>query len=53
MRVGVPYVGFALAALGKRDLRLLLVGLPAGLIALTSIAGLWRQAGVEAAAVPR
>ena len=29
-----PTSGFALAALGKRDLRLLIVGLPAGLIAL-------------------
>jgi hypothetical protein len=49
----VPYVGFALAALGKRDLRMLIVGLPAGLIALFSIAGLWREAGAEPAAVPR
>ena len=53
VRVGVPYVGFALAALGKRDLRMLIVGLPAGLIALFSIAGLWREAGAEPAAVPR
>ena len=53
VRAGVPYVGFALAALGRRDLRLLVVGLPAGLIALMSLAGLWREAGVEAAAVPR
>jgi signal peptidase I len=53
VRVGVPYVGFALAALGRRDLRLLIVGLPAGLIALMSIAGLWREAGLEARAMPR
>jgi signal peptidase len=53
VRVGVPYVGFALAALGRRDLRILIVGVPAGLIALMSIAGLWREAGIEAAAVPR
>ena len=53
VRAGVPYVGFALAALGKRDLRLLIVGLPAGLIALMSLVGLWREAGVEPAAVPR
>ena len=53
VRLGVPYVGFALAALGKRDLRMLIVGLPAGLIALFSIAGLWRETGVEPAAVPR
>jgi hypothetical protein len=49
----VPYVGFALAALGRRDLRILIVGFPAGLIALMSIVGLWREAGAEAAAVPR
>jgi signal peptidase len=53
VRAGVPYVGFALAALSKRELRLLIVGLPAGLIALMSLIGLWREAGVEAAAVPR
>ena len=32
---------------------MLIVGLPAGLIALFSLAGLWRQAGIDAAAVPR
>ena len=53
VRVGVPYAGFALAALGRRDLRMLIIGVPAGLIALMSIAGLWREAGIEAAAVPR
>ena len=53
VRAGVPYAGFAVAALGRRDLRMLIIGLPAGLIALASIAGLWREAGVEAAAVPR
>lgn len=45
---GVPYVGFALAALARRDVRMILVGLPAGLIALASLAGLWRQTGQEA-----
>jgi signal peptidase len=53
VRLGVPYAGFALAALGRRDLRILIVGVPAALIALMSIAGLWREAGLEAAAVPR
>ena len=53
VRLGIPYAGFAVAALGRRDLRILLVGVPAALIALMSIAGLWREAGVEAAAVPR
>ena len=46
---GIPYLGFAVAALSRRDLRMLIVGLPAALIALTSLAGLWRDAGVEAA----
>ena len=47
---GVPYVGFALAALAQRELRMLIVGLPALLIALFVIAGLWRDAGREAEA---
>jgi signal peptidase len=45
---GVPYIGFGLAALARRDVRMILVGLPAGLIALASLAGLWRQTGEEA-----
>ena len=53
VRLGVPYAGFAVAALGRRELRILIVGVPAALIALMSIAGLWREAGIEAAAVPR
>ena len=53
VKLGVPYAGFALAALGRRDLRILIVGVPAALIALMSLAGLWREAGLEAAAVPR
>jgi signal peptidase I len=44
---GVPYVGFALAALARRDVRMILVGFPAALIALASLAGLWRQTGEE------
>ena len=47
---GIPHVGFALAALAKRELRMLIVGLPALLIALFVIAGLWRDAGREAEA---
>jgi signal peptidase I len=53
VRAGIPYVGFALAALGRRDLRMLVVGIPAAFIALLSLAGLWREAGADAAAVPR
>ena len=50
---GIPYAGFALAALDRRDVRMLVVGLPAALIALMSIAGLWRDTGRDADAVPR
>jgi signal peptidase len=53
VKTGVPYAGFAVAALGRKDLRMLFVGVPAALIALMSLAGLWREAGAEAAAVPR
>jgi signal peptidase len=45
---GVPYAGFALAALAQRRLRMLLVGLPAALIALIVMTGLFRDAGREA-----
>jgi signal peptidase len=53
VKAGIPYAGFAVAALSRKDLRMLVVGVPAALIALMSLAGLWREAGVEAAAVPR
>jgi len=48
--VGVPYMGLALAALSRRDVRVALVGLPAVLIALLVMAGLWRDLGREAEA---
>jgi signal peptidase len=41
----LPYVGFALAALADRSLRMLLIGIPALLVALSVLAGLWREAG--------
>jgi signal peptidase I len=47
----VPYVGFALAALSVRPVRMAVVGLPALLIALATLAGMWNQAGVEARAL--
>jgi signal peptidase I len=47
---GVPKVGFVLAALAQRELRMLIVGLPALLIAIFMLAGLWRDAGREAEA---
>jgi signal peptidase I len=43
----IPYVGFVLAALGVRSLRMLLIGLPALLIALAILTRLWRDAGAE------
>jgi signal peptidase I len=47
VRLGVPYAGFAVAALSDRRARMLLVGLPAALIALATLARLWREAGEE------
>jgi signal peptidase len=47
----VPYVGFGIAALSFRQVRILLIGLPALLIALATLAGMWKQAGVEAQAL--
>ncbi len=46
---GVPYVGYAFAALGVREVRMALVGIPALLIAIALLAGLWREAGEEVA----
>src|SRR5829696_5033263 len=43
----LPYAGFALAALGIREVRMLVIGLPALLIALGMLARLWSQAGAE------
>ena len=44
----VPYVGFAIAALADRHVRMAVIGLPALLIALLVAASTWREAGVEA-----
>lgn len=49
VRAGVPYVGFAIAALSDRRVRMLVIGVPAALIALTSLAGLWRESGTREA----
>jgi signal peptidase len=43
----VPYVGYALAALSIRSVRMLVVGLPALLIAVALLAGLRRDARKE------
>jgi signal peptidase I len=53
VRAGVPYVGFVLMALGRRDVRTLVIALPAVLIALITLAGLWKQLGEAAAARER
>jgi signal peptidase I len=50
VRLGVPYAGFAVSALSDRRARMLLVGLPAALIALATLGRLWREAGAEAEA---
>ena len=47
---GVPKLGFVLAALAERNIRMLIVGFPALLIAFFALAGLWRDAGREAEA---
>jgi signal peptidase I len=48
VRYGIPYAGHALAALGRRDVRTAVVTLPALLLVVLSLAGLWRRLGVEA-----
>jgi signal peptidase I len=48
VRFGVPYAGYALAALGRRDVRTFAIALPALLIALLSLGRLWRALGEEA-----
>ncbi len=45
---GAPYMGFVLAALAQRKFRMVLVGVPALLIALIVLGGLWRDTGREA-----
>lgn len=45
---GVPYVGYAFAALGIREVRMALIGIPALLIAVAMLARLWRDAGADA-----
>lgn len=48
--VHLPLLGYVPAALGKRELRMLMIGLPALLLAIGIMARLWREAGIEAAA---
>jgi signal peptidase len=50
VRFGVPYAGYALMALGRRDVRMLVIAFPALLIAGFSMAALWRRLGTLAEA---
>ena len=43
----IPYVGYAIAALSLRPVRMALIGLPALLIALGILVSLWQDAGEE------
>ena len=44
----VPYLGYGIAALSERPVRMLVIGLPAMLIALSTLAGLWRDTSPNA-----
>ncbi|MDX6649842.1 MAG: signal peptidase [Solirubrobacteraceae bacterium] len=48
----IPYLGFALGALGIREVRLALIGVPALAIAFSLLLGMWREAGLEARREP-
>jgi signal peptidase I len=45
VRVGVPYAGHLLTALDRRGVRMVVIALPALLIAAFSLVSLWRQLG--------
>ena len=53
VRVGIPYLGRALWALSRRDVRTLVIALPALLIALSALLALWRTLGEAARAQER
>jgi signal peptidase len=44
----VPYAGYAIAALAVRWVRVLVIGVPAALVAVAVVAGAWREADEEA-----
>jgi signal peptidase len=48
VKLGVPYAGYALAALSRHDVRMAAIALPAALVALVSLLALWRRLGEEA-----
>jgi signal peptidase len=43
----LPYLGWGIAALSERPVRMLIIGLPAFLIAISTLAGLWRDTSPE------
>jgi signal peptidase len=43
-----PYLGYAFVALSDRTTRMMVIGLPALLVALGVLIGLWREAGSQA-----
>jgi len=44
----IPYLGYGIAALSMLPIRMIIIGLPALLIAIALIARMWREAGEEA-----
>ena len=46
----IPYIGYGIAALSMLPIRMIIIGLPALLIAFALIARMWREAGEEARA---
>jgi signal peptidase I len=43
----LPYLGYGLAVLSEKRVRMLVIGLPALLIAMSALAGLWRDSAPE------
>jgi signal peptidase I len=43
----LPYLGYGLAVLSEKRVRMLVIGLPALLIAMSALAGLWRDSARE------
>ena len=43
----LPYLGYGLAILSEKRVRMLVIGLPALLIALSALASLWRDSTPE------
>ena len=46
----MPYLGYGIATLSERRVRMLVIGPPALLIALSTLAGLWLDTTTEAQA---